>query len=669
MQGPHEQPEAPEPAQGAAGLPPRSKAIRESAADLDRFRNDEPIQARRPGLWTRLRLWMGRPERVRDAGIVVIIMGLLPIPALLFQGYFLLGFLSDFGSDRAPVRAGLLAGLAFAALAVVLRVWVGIKMTARRGWAIWTAFALQLLLMGCLVLQTGMSVRQLQALEELGAPGTDLGRQYVQLAEKLSYNLIPLLACCIALYAHSRNRDTLRATRSSPGARAGAVGSLLLLAAVGGWDALRGGEQLRPDVDHVGGTRLVYEADEESAHGAPYQVEEVVKAVRQRVRETGSTDTAIRPVDGRRIEVSVPRTRKNHQDGVDTIKEVLTFHGGLEFRVLANQHDDTWGIRVARAYFERAQDRDGPERQGLADAASAGRVPAWPGDPDNPVLGGPELASYSWVEIGPSEKITMGLDDASEGRYVDDSARPGQKKLVPVAEFGMDAETLFPLSQEENREAARERRRHMFWHEAAVARGEEKRVDEARDGKPWLKFVKTPPGEAGLGQTMDIPDMGGVLLYSRRVPEARRSPQGGRVEYFLLTRDPRKGKEVTGLYLERALRNQDDQGRLAVGFRLNQVGGERFYELTSENAPTEDGFHRYLAIMLDDKIVSAPALEAKIRREGIIHGDFTADEVDRYVNLLNVKPLPVRLKPTPVEETTVLPTLWKKLSWVLGPSG
>jgi SecD/SecF fusion protein len=407
---------------------------------------------------------------------------------------------------------------------------------------------------------------------------------------------------------------------------------------------------------------------------------------------------------------------------VEKVKQKISQVGSLEFRILANQHDDARAIELARSYFERAQKNDGLERRALTNAAITGRPPAPPEDNGNPFIsGGLGQFAYSWVELGRSERVTMGLDNASEGRYVDDPQSPGGKKFVAVTEFNMDPAYLSWLEKEENHKLLRERQRHLFWHEAAVARGEEKKVTEERDGKPWLKFVKTRgeawtkllgevrqeydlPANADLSvpegsadalakrvhdlirqdkkkdvpveaiskfidehyqvdtfQTMDVPSLGGALMYSRRVPNPSRLPkdeQGKQIEYYLLTRDPQKGKEVTGLYLQYAQRGNDEQGRLAVSFRFNQAGGDRFYDLTSQNAPDRaTGFHRFLSIVLDNKIISAPSLNAKIHSEGIITGDFTAEEVDRYVNLLNSGALPASLKTTPASENTIGPTL------------
>ncbi|HJT79159.1 MAG TPA: protein translocase subunit SecD, partial [Gemmataceae bacterium] len=381
---------------------------------------------------------------------------------------------------------------------------------------------------------------------------------------------------------------------------------------------------------------------------------------------------------------------------VAKVKEKIAQVGSLEFRILANSHDDKAALDAASAYFERAQkDANGPERKALADAAIRGLPPPPPdvnGDRTLPTETNIGSYTYSWVELGRTERQSLGLNNEAAGPspYVEVAGEPVDQK------------------------------RH-FWHQVAVARGEEKAEPGNENGKPVTRYVKAAsaaweklltdvrqeyklPADADLAtgvpagetdalaarvhdllrnqkreepvvairkfiddhykletfETVPMPQAGGALLYSRVVPNPSRLPAADRdkkYEYFLLTRDPEKGKEVTGLYLESASRTQDSQMRPAIGFRFNQQGGDRFFDLTSINAPTREGFHRFLAIVLDGQIVSAPSLNARISREGIIEGNFGPDEVDRYVNILNSGALPASLKPVPVSENTIGATL------------
>src|SRR5207245_5871025 len=131
---------------------------------------------------------------------------------------------------------------------------------------------------------------------------------------------------------------------------------------------------------------------------------------------------------------------------------------------------------------------------------------------------------------------------------------------------------------------------------------------------------------------------------------------GKKYEYFILTRDPEKGKEITGQHLTRAFEHQGNGLELEVGFEFNQRGGELFGELTTKNKPegsSEADFRRYLCVVLDDKIESAARINAVITTNGVIQGHFTKEDVDRLVRIFRAGDLPASLKPQPVSESTI----------------
>jgi preprotein translocase subunit SecD len=146
------------------------------------------------------------------------------------------------------------------------------------------------------------------------------------------------------------------------------------------------------------------------------------------------------------------------------------------------------------------------------------------------------------------------------------------------------------------------------------------------------------------------------LIFSR---ESRRGAKDKSVEFFVLCRDPKQDSRVTGADLEKADPITSGSGRPAVGFRFTTAAGDRFYELTSKNVPTGDGEerqYRLLAIILDGQIMSAPRLNAAIRRDGVIEGQFTQQEVDNLCQILRAGALPATLRPVPISETAVGPT-------------
>jgi protein-export membrane protein SecD len=99
--------------------------------------------------------------------------------------------------------------------------------------------------------------------------------------------------------------------------------------------------------------------------------------------------------------------------------------------------------------------------------------------------------------------------------------------------------------------------------------------------------------------------------------------------------------------LTRARPDRDPQGRWAVEFELDAVGGRLFGVLTSRN------INRQLCILVDDVAYSAPTIQSEIRQNGQITGEFSWDKITYLVQTMEGGMLPARLKDTPLSETTI----------------
>ena len=103
--------------------------------------------------------------------------------------------------------------------------------------------------------------------------------------------------------------------------------------------------------------------------------------------------------------------------------------------------------------------------------------------------------------------------------------------------------------------------------------------------------------------------------------------------------------------LERAYPTTDEMGRRAIGFLLDDRGGNQFFKVTGKN------IDRPLCILLDGIAISAPNIETRIRRQGSITGTFTQTEVEDMVNKLNAGSLPARLIEQPISVNTIGPSI------------
>jgi preprotein translocase subunit SecD len=125
----------------------------------------------------------------------------------------------------------------------------------------------------------------------------------------------------------------------------------------------------------------------------------------------------------------------------------------------------------------------------------------------------------------------------------------------------------------------------------------------------------------------------------------RRAGAGSGVLYYLVKRTP----IVSGRDLRTAKPSLDENNRPAVSFSLKSDGAARFGNWTGAN------IGRYLAIVLDGRVESAPVIEGRITDDGRIAGNFTQQEVQDLSLKLRSGALPASL--TYLEERTVGPSL------------
>jgi len=165
-------------------------------------------------------------------------------------------------------------------------------------------------------------------------------------------------------------------------------------------------------------------------------------------------------------------------------------------------------------------------------------------------------------------------------------------------------------------------------HEDVYLRVKEKDKDEL------TKFI------AGLTGDLAVPndrEIGFELMSQRDVSE-------GTPDKYYRTYLLKKRAGVTGEYLADAQESWDEMGRPEVAFTMNRQGSAMMEKLTGENVG------RKMAVVLDEKITSAPVIESKIGERGRItmggYGDpfKLQQEVKDLVGVLRSGALPAPLK-------------------------
>ena len=118
-------------------------------------------------------------------------------------------------------------------------------------------------------------------------------------------------------------------------------------------------------------------------------------------------------------------------------------------------------------------------------------------------------------------------------------------------------------------------------------------------------------------------------------------------EWPLMPVETAEESRVSGTHLERAWPSYARLGQLVVAFKFDAEGGAKFYRVTSRCVEyrKKKKKPRYLAIVLDGVVYSAPQVKSAIYRNGIIEGRFTREEVERLVATLQGGALAGRLIP------------------------
>jgi preprotein translocase subunit SecD len=156
-----------------------------------------------------------------------------------------------------------------------------------------------------------------------------------------------------------------------------------------------------------------------------------------------------------------------------------------------------------------------------------------------------------------------------------------------------------------------------------------------------LSLVENGPStEAAL-----LAATGGKVPDHLKLVESR-AEAGGRERTFYLVR---KQSVITGRDLKNARPAQGQFGASTISFFLTAAGSQKFGAATGAN------IGKQLAIILDNRVQSAPKIDDRITDSGIIKGSFTPEEANDLALVLRAGALPAGL--TYLEERTVGPSL------------
>ena len=156
-----------------------------------------------------------------------------------------------------------------------------------------------------------------------------------------------------------------------------------------------------------------------------------------------------------------------------------------------------------------------------------------------------------------------------------------------------------------------------------------------------LKLVESGPAPT---QEALLQSHGGQLPQDMEVVSGPAGDGAGTIYYLV-----KKVAAVTGTDLRGANPTIDENNRPAVRFTLTSEGARKFGKVTGEN------IGRTLAIILDNRVFSAPRIDGRITDDGRIYGSFTTQEVNDLSLVLRSGALPASM--SYLEERVIGPTL------------
>ncbi len=173
------------------------------------------------------------------------------------------------------------------------------------------------------------------------------------------------------------------------------------------------------------------------------------------------------------------------------------------------------------------------------------------------------------------------------------------------------------------------------------------RVKDLISSTAFLEFQEVVGGPAPDRQSLIAGLGGSVPSDSEIVPGDRRDIDGQVIgaDYYVL----KTAAIISGQELRSARRSQDEYGQPVVNFATQPHAADKFGQYTGSHIGTR------MAIVLDNRVISAPVIESRIPGDGRITGNFTIEEAEDLALKLRAGALPATI--TYLEERTVGPSL------------
>ncbi len=477
-------------------------------------------------------------------------------------------------------------------------------------------------------------------------------------------------------------------------------------------------ENLRLGKDLSGGVSLVYAVQLDPSDDANSVIPTIIEILKARVDPEGTSDISMTRQGLDRIEITLPlpseavkALKKNYEDAVAALDRLAIDAAEFErtIRLPASERDA--GLdRMAGGNPDRkkllteaaaasdaataARERYDAARKEQDDAAGAGADPARLAELSKGVdEATAALAAAEVAYDGARDRVLRSAVSSDEVRRA--MERPRRERRLFDDETNTSVNMPSPRAEaitalkERYPEAVRDIDDIDRLHQRYVA--ERRSLDDPAD----LKRLLTGAGVLEFRITVDagsLPDEEELRRELReRGPRASRHPQvawykinkldgwynnkvqqlralladppgffgrlgyvvekyGG--EYWMLawtTADSRLTRAEGNWKVAGARETSDDMGKPAIGFTMDAQGAQRLSRLTGTHVG------KNMAVLLDDQVYTAPTLQSRIGKDGIIQGDFPPEEISYIQRTLRAGSLHAKLMKDPISEEVVGP--------------
>ena len=432
---------------------------------------------------------------------------------------------------------------------------------------------------------------------------------------------------------------------------------------------------LKPGIDINGGTSLIYEIQRPAGgEVVPDLADRMASALKTRVDPKGVRNLIWRPLGGDKLEIQLPRTASSGQSAAartaflaaQTSLDDYNLQVPQVIDALESSQKDANGADVRQkidAYAKGSAQRTQllTEIAGLTKKIAAAKATGdYKAGAEAEIALDPVKAQLEQTNVTPAE-LQNALDAQESGNAkpveaLRDRLKGDPQRLKAVDEFLSRDKAMKQLGDTVDDAASLKRLLKgsgvLSYHILVSPRDpQEAGVYSEAAQRLQERGPRAEPGEQAQWFEVSRPSDFG---------QAMQSYNG--TSYALAwvdTQHSMVNREGLPQWRLDEVSRGSQNGESVVNFKFDPQGSKLFGELTGRWKPAGDRQYQ-LAIILDNRLISAPNINSQIFGSGIItggRGGFSRAELDYLVNTLSAGSLPAQLSDEPISEITVGPQL------------